>query len=156
MTAIRVRPARSGDWAQFEGLVAGICLFHGDQPGLTRARFDALACGENAPILTLVAETEDGILAGFVAGFPVFEFQQGKAGFQVQNLFVAEAFRRERIGEVLMLSIMQQARRLCKAEVFKLGAEDWNEGAINFYKQLGFAENTNAKKDVRLIREIRT
>jgi ribosomal protein S18 acetylase RimI-like enzyme len=156
MTAIKIRPVRSGDWAQFEGLVAGICLFHGDQPGLTRARFDMLACGEKAPILTLVAETEEGILAGFVAGFPVFEFQQGKTGFQVQNLFVAENFRRERIGEVLMLSIMQQARRKFGVETVKLGAQDWNEGAINFYKQLGFAENNNAKKDVRLIREMQT
>lgn len=140
MTNIRIRPARSGDWSQFENLVAGICSFHGDQHGLTRAQFDIYAIGDNAPVTVMVAETEDGILAGFVAGFPVYHFHAGKTIFEIQNIFVAEEFRRQRIGEVLMISIMQAARRKDNAAAFKLGALNWNETALEFYKQLGFTE----------------
>jgi hypothetical protein len=72
MTNIRIRPARSGDWAQLEILVAGICQFHGDTHGLTRSQFDNFAIGDHAPVTVLVAESEDGILAGFVAGFAIY------------------------------------------------------------------------------------
>ncbi len=143
MTNIRIRPVRSGDWSQFETLVAGICQFHGDQHGLTRAQFDSFAIGENAPVTVLVAETEDGILAGFVAGFPVYNFHDGRTIFDIQNLFVAEPFRRQRIGEVLMMSIMQIARRKVEAAAFRLGTLNWNATALEFYKQLGFAERTD-------------
>ncbi len=143
MTNIRIRPVRSGDWSQFEILVAGICNFHGDQHGLTRAQFDSYAIGDNAPVTVMVAETEDGILAGFVAGFPVYNFHAGKTIFEIQNLFVSEQFRRQRIGEVLMMSIMQAARRKDHAASFKLGALNWNETALEFYKQLGFIERND-------------
>ena len=142
-TKIKIRPVRSGDWAQFEMLVAGICGFHGDTHGLTRAQFDSYAIGENAPVTVMVAETEDGILAGFVAGFPVYHFHEGKTIFEIQNLFVAEPFRRQRIGEVLMIYIMQSARRKDNAASFKLGALNWNETALEFYKQLGFKERND-------------
>jgi GNAT superfamily N-acetyltransferase len=145
MTNIRIRPARSGDWSQFETLVAGICNFHGDQHGLTRVQFDSYAIGENAPVTVMVAETEEGILAGFVAGFPVYNFHAGKTVFEIQNLFVAEQFRRQRIGEVLMISIMQTARRKDNAAAFKLGTLNWNETALQFYKQLGFTERNDVE-----------
>jgi ribosomal protein S18 acetylase RimI-like enzyme len=154
MTNIRIRPARSGDWAQLETLVAGICRYHGDTHALTRAQFDDFATRENAPVTVLVAETEEGVLAGFVAGFPIYSFQAGKAIFEIQNIYVAEEFRRQRIGEVLMIHIMQSARRRLGAASFKLGALNWNEAALEFYKQLGFVPNQRAAESVRLVRDI--
>lgn len=153
MTKIRIRPARSGDWAQLEILVAGICQFHGDTHGLTRAQFDNFAIGENAPVTVLVAESEDGILAGFVAGFAIYSFQEGKTNFEVQNLFVAESFRRQRIGEVLMMNIMQTARQRYGEVSFKLGALHWNSGALEFYKQLGFAPSVKATESVSMVKK---
>lgn len=143
VTPIKIRPVRSGDWSQFEGLVAGICRFHGDVHGLTRSQFDDFATRENAPVTVLVAETENGILAGFVAGFAVYSFQSGKTIFDIQNLYVAEEFRRQRIGEVLMMSIMQTAKRKLGVSAFKLGTLNWNQAALEFYKQLGFSERTD-------------
>lgn len=140
---IKVRLVRSDDWSQFETLVAGICAFHGDKHGLNRAQFDHFAIGENAPVLVMVAETEDRILAGFVAGFPIYSFQSGQTIFDIQNLFVTERFRRQRIGEVLMISLMQSARHRFGATSFKLGALNWNKAALEFYKQLGFSERTD-------------
>ena len=154
MTNIRIRPVRSGDWLKLEILVAEICKFHGDKHGLTRAQFDDFATRDNAPITVLVAETEQGVFAGFVAGFPIYSFQAGKTMFEIQNLYVAEEFRRQRIGEVLMINIMQSARRKCGKVGFKLGALNWNEGALEFYKQLGFIPNPNPRESIKLVREI--
>jgi len=153
MTNIRIRSARSGDWAQFETLVAGICQYHGDTHGLTRTVFDDFATREDAPVTVMVAETENNLLVGFVAGFAVYDFHMGKIKFEIQNLFVHENFRRQRIGEVLMINLMQEARRKHGAVRFGLGAFNWNESALEFYKQLGFEPNLSAKDTLRLFRE---
>lgn len=149
---IRVRPVAQDDWAQFEILLAGICRYHGDQHALTREQFNSLAMGDAAPVTVLVAETEEGILAGYVAGFALYTLQQGETSFEIQNLFVAEEFRRQHIGEVLMISIMQAARRKHGSQSFRLGALKWNEAALEFYRQLGFVPNTKAQDTARLVR----
>ena len=153
MTNLKIRPARSGDWPQLETLVAEISKFHGDTHGLTRATFDDFATRENAPVTVMVAETEDKLLVGFVAGFAIYDFHMGKTKFEIHNLFVHENFRRQRIGEVLMIHIMQVARRKLGAVRFGLGALNWNKEALEFYKQLGFAPNESAKDTLRLFRE---
>ena len=153
MTPIRIRPVRSGDWSQFESLVAGICTFHGDKHGLTRSQFDDFATRANAPVTVLVAETEEGALVGFVAGFAIYSFQEGRTNFEIQNLFVAENFRRQRIGEVLMINIMQFARGLHGPVIFRLGALNWNESALQFYKQLGFGPSPNVAGTTVLIKK---
>lgn len=152
-TPIKIRPVRSGDWAKLETLVSGICRFHGDTHKLTREQFDNLAIGENAPMTVLVAETEHGILAGFVAGYAIYAFESGKTAFEIQNLFVAEEFRRQRIGEILMISIMQSARHKLGEVGFRLGSLDWNKAAIEFYKQMGFEPNLKHVNTVRLMKE---
>ncbi len=151
---INIRAVRSGDWAKFETLVAGICRAHNDTHGLTRASFDAFAVGPGAPMIVLVAETEQGILAGYVAGHPVYSFQEGLTIFEIQNLYVVPEFRRNRIGEVLMIRIIQDAGRKHGATRFKLGARSWNREAIEFYKQLGFSESTLSKDTIRLTRDV--
>lgn len=151
---INIRAVRSGDWAKLETLVAGICRAHGETHGLTRATFDAFAVGPQAPMTVLVAETEQGILAGYVAGHPVYAFQEGVIVFEIQNIYVAPEFRRNRIGEVLMIRIIQDAVRKHGATRIKLGARAWNREAIEFYKQLGFSESTQSKETVRLSREV--
>lgn len=151
---INIRAVRSGDWVKFETLVAGICRAHGDTHGLTRTTFDALAVGPQAPMMVLVAETEQGILTGYVAGHPVYAFQEGRTVFEIQNIYVAPEFRRNRIGEVLMIRIIQDALRRYRATRVKLGARAWNREALAFYKQLGFSESTQSKDTVRLSREV--
>jgi|GEM_PF-998989 len=153
-TPMRIRSVRSGDWTQFEILVAGICGYHGDKHGLTRPQFDNFATRENAPVIVLVAETENGILAGFVAGYPVYSFQAGKTSFDIQNLYIADDFRRQRIGEVLMMGIMQAAQRKYGEVTFQLGALPWNEPALEFYKQMGFTPPLNSRGTIHLVKEV--
>lgn len=151
---IKIRPVRSGDWPEFETLVAGICGYHGDTHALTRRQFDALAVGDNAPMSVLVAETVEGILAGYVAGQPSFRLEQGQIRFKIENLYVAPEFRRQRIGEVLMIRIIRLAKERHGATHFMLGAQSWNTDAIRFYQQLGFAEQPQGADSTRLVRDI--
>lgn len=153
MLAVRIRNARSGDWAKLETLVAGICAAHGDTHALTRKEFDRMVCTEDAPVTVLVAETPEGVLAGYVAGYTMYEFHMGLSNFYIQNLYVAEEFRRQRVGEILMLAIMKIAREKYSASGFRIGAEEENAAAISLYKQLGFTENERSKKTTRLTRE---
>lgn len=154
MLTIRIRAARSGDWAQLEPLVAGICRAHGDQYGLKRQQFDAWVCADHAPMIVLVAETPEGILAGYVAGFAVHEFHSGKTNFNIENLFVAKPFRRKRIGEALMISIMRAAREKYDTNGIRISAENWNENALTLYRQLGFSEPQHGRPSTRLFKEI--
>lgn len=154
MLSIRIRAARSGDWSQLEPLIAGLCKAHGDQHGITRKQFDNMVCRDNAPVLLLVAETPEGILTGYVCGFAMYEFHSGRTKFRIQNIFVAEPFRRNRIGEALLLSIQREAREKLDAVAFGIGVENWNSAALSLYKQLGFVENDYAKTSTLLNREI--
>lgn len=154
VTPIRIRSAQGDDWPQLECLVAGICRYHGDTSALTRDTFFDFALRDNAPMIVLVAETEDGILAGFAAGFPRFDFPQGQTLFEIHNLFVLDSFRRQRIGEVLMIGTMQAARQKFGNVRFGLGALRWNATALEFYKQLGFTPNDRSAETIRLVRDV--
>ncbi len=153
MLNIRIRNARSGDWAQLELLIAGLCQAHGDKHGITRKSFDDMVCSENAPVTLLVAETQEGVLAGYVCGFAIYEFHSGITKFRIQNLFVAEEFRRNRIGEALLLTIQNEAKDKHNAQGFGIYAENWNTAALNLYKQLGFKESDSQRKSTGLVRE---
>ena len=122
MLAIRIRAARSGDWARLETLIAGICRYHGDTIGLKRPQFDALVCADNAPMIVLVAETAEGIFAGYVAGYAMYEFQSGQTNFNIQNLYVAEEFRRQRVGETLLVAIVREARQRFPVQRIGIGS----------------------------------
>lgn len=153
MLAIRIRSARSGDWTKLEPLIAGLCRAHGDKHGISRMQFDKLVCAPDAPVVLLVAENEDGRIAGYVCGFPIYEFHSGKTKFRIQNIFVDEPFRRNRIGEALLISIQNKAREQLGAESFGLGVENWNNAALSLYRQLGFTENDRAKNSTILSKD---
>ena len=153
MLAIRIRSARSGDWTKLEPLIAGLCRAHGDEHGITRAQFDKLVCAPEAPVTLLVAENDDGRIAGYVCGFPIYEFHSGKTKFRIQNIFVAAEFRRNRIGEALLISIQNKARNQFGAEGFGLGVENGNIAAISLYRQMGFSESDRAKNSTLLSKD---
>lgn len=48
-----------------------------------------------------------------------------------------------------MLAVIERAKEIYRAEVFKLGVLDWNTAAIDLYKQLGFEEATKDPKHIQ-------
>lgn len=154
MLTMTIRPARSGDWTQLEPLIDGLCRVHGDKSGLTRRQFDMWVCRDSAPMTVLVAETEGGIIAGYVSGFALHEFHAGLTHFSIENLYVIEPMRRKRIGESLLLSIIEVARKKHEACRIRIAAESWNDTALGLYRELGFIENAAQRPTTRLFREM--
>jgi GNAT superfamily N-acetyltransferase len=73
---------------------------------------------------------------GFVLFFHNYSTFLGRPGIYIEDLFVDEAFRRRGFGSALLRYVarLAQERRCGRLECAVL---DWNEPAINFYKQLG-------------------
>jgi GNAT superfamily N-acetyltransferase len=73
---------------------------------------------------------------GFVLFFHSYSTFLGQPGIYIEDLFVDEAFRRRGFGRALLAYVARLAkeRRCGRLEWSVL---DWNEPAINFYKQLG-------------------
>ncbi len=74
--------------------------------------------------------------AGFALFFYNFSTFLSKPGIYLEDLYVKPEFRRRGYGRVLLLYLARLAKeRGCGR--FEWSALDWNEPAINFYKNLG-------------------
>jgi GNAT superfamily N-acetyltransferase len=73
---------------------------------------------------------------GFVLFFHNFSTFLGRSGLYIEDLFVDEPYRRRGYGRALLLYVARLAEeRQCGR--LEWSVLDWNEPAINFYKQLG-------------------
>ena len=73
---------------------------------------------------------------GFVLFFHNYSTFLGKPGLYIEDLFVAEAYRRRGYGRALLLHVARLAKeRGCGR--LEWSVLDWNQPAINFYRKLG-------------------
>ncbi len=88
------------------------------------------------PAAEVVIAEHDGQPAGFALFFSSYSTFLGRPGIYLEDLFVRPAFRRKGIGQALLahLASLAGARGCGRLEWAVL---DWNEPAIQFYKQLG-------------------
>lgn len=74
-----------------------------------------------------------------IAGMALFYFRystwKGKAMY-LEDLVVKEKFRSQGHGKALLDAIVEEAQKT-KCQQVRWQVLDWNEGAINFYKQIG-------------------
>lgn len=98
---------------------------------------NAAACGKLA---VLLAEY-DGEPAGYVSYTVNYSIWLGADFMMIDDVFVVERFRGQKIGEALML----RAREIAAAAGYpriRWGVESSNAGAIRFYKRLGAVPHT--------------
>lgn len=73
---------------------------------------------------------------GFVLFFHNYSTFLARPGLYIEDLFVDESYRRRGFGRALLLYVARLAKeRHCGR--LEWAVLDWNEPAINFYKQLG-------------------
>ncbi|CAM6087689.1 unnamed protein product [Calypogeia fissa] len=79
---------------------------------------------------------ESQTVVGFVHIFPTYSSFLAKRGFQIGDLYVREAYRRQGLGRILLEAGAQQAakRKLARVEWYVL---EWNVNAIKFYQSMG-------------------
>jgi GNAT superfamily N-acetyltransferase len=81
----------------------------------------------------------DGALAGQALFFNNFSTFLGKPGIYLEDLYVKPEFRGMGIGKALLKSVINLARERNYGRV-EWCVLDWNESAIDFYKNLGAIE----------------
>jgi ribosomal-protein-alanine N-acetyltransferase len=88
--------------------------------------------------IPIVAEDESGI-----AGFAIVEIatENGRRSGHIVTIDVAKTRRRRGVGRVLMKAMLERCREARAASVWLEVAVD-NDGAIEFYRLLGFEEQS--------------
>ncbi|MCL6618783.1 MAG: GNAT family N-acetyltransferase [Thermomonas hydrothermalis] len=91
--------------------------------------------GEHPAAEVLIGEV-DGEPAGFALFFHTFSTFLGKRGLYLEDLYVRPTFRGLGLGRHLMTTLARLAvQRDCGR--FEWSVLDWNQPAIDFYRQLG-------------------
>ncbi len=80
----------------------------------------------------LMAETDDGVVAGMAMFFPTFSTWLGRPGLWLEDLFVRPEFRGAGLGRALLDAVRERTDGRVEWAVL-----DWNEPAIGFYRTLG-------------------
>lgn len=80
----------------------------------------------------LIAETEQGEVAGFALWFPTFSTFLGRSGIWLEDLFVRPAHRGAGYGRALLAALRERTDGRVE-----WAALDWNRSAIDFYRSLG-------------------
>jgi GNAT superfamily N-acetyltransferase len=132
-TAPRIRDATPADLHEICALIHELAAYEQlahevelDEAEVGRWLFDARVAS------VLIAEADDGTVAGMALWFPTFSTFLGRPGIWLEDLFV----RPEHRGRGLGLALLQSLRAMTDGRV-EWAVLDWNEPSIRFYESLG-------------------
>lgn len=97
--------------------------------------------GDNPAFEVLIAE-HGGTFAGLCLTFPSFSTWRGEPGIYVQDLYVEDAYRGQRIGEKLLRAVARRAKSK-GAGYLRLSVDIDNRTAEAFYERLGITHSRN-------------
>ena len=80
----------------------------------------------------LIAETDEGVVAGFALWFPTFSTFLGKPGIWLEDLFVRPDHRGRGHG----MALLRRLRGMTDGRI-EWAVLDWNTPSIEFYERLG-------------------
>ena len=106
-----------------------------DHVSVTEKRLRQALFGDNSRAHAVIAYFDDSPVAFTIYFFNLSTFE-GRPGLYIEDIFVRPTFRRFGIGRKLFGFLSQIAREqgCCRIELSVL---NWNEQAIQFYKNLG-------------------
>ena len=128
-----IRPAQPDDLGEICALIRELADYEDlahevvlDEAEVGRWVFDEQVAS------VLIAETDDGAVAGMALCFATFSTFLGKPGIGLEDLFV----RPEHRGQGHGLALLQALRSMTDGRV-EWAVLDWNEPSIRFYESLG-------------------
>lgn len=135
---LTIRPMRGEEAEAVAEMVRGLARDAGSKT-VPRMSGDGLrAAGD---LIDAVVAEDDGRLLGACLGLMTYSTWRGAKGLYVVDLFVDEAGRGRKIGEMLLRECTRRAV-LRGASFIKLEVDETNAGAQRFYARLGFAKKT--------------
>jgi GNAT superfamily N-acetyltransferase len=131
---VPVRPARPDDLPGIAALIRDLAVYEKleheavfDVDELDRHLF-----GPEPAAQVLIAEDDDGAVAGFALYFTTFSTFLGTPGIWLEDLFV----RPEHRGRGHGVALLQRLREMTDGRV-EWAVLDWNTPSIEFYRSLG-------------------
>lgn len=133
-STITIRKAEAGDFEAIYGLVKELAIFENepDEPSNPLKKFVEEGTAKQPRFQVLVAEEEGNIL-GIALYYYGYSTWKGSMLY-LDDLVVKEAHRKKGIGKRLMDELISIAKEERINQV-RWHVLDWNENAINFYKQ---------------------
>jgi GNAT superfamily N-acetyltransferase len=133
---LHIRPATVHDAALLWSMIRELAEYERELDQVTIREEDLVrdGFGENPRFRAFIAEW-DGQTAGYALFWGYYSTWAGRGMF-LEDLFVREAFRRHGIGKALLAAV---ARVAVDEDCYGIHWEvlDWNEKAIELYKQMG-------------------
>jgi GNAT superfamily N-acetyltransferase len=133
---LHIRPATVHDAALLWSMIRELAEFEHELDQVTIREEDLVrdGFGENPRFRAFIAEW-DGQTAGYALFWGYYSTWSGRGMF-LEDLFVRETFRRHGIGKALLAAV---ARVAVDEDCYGIHWEvlDWNEKAIELYKNLG-------------------
>lgn len=115
------------DFAEYENL-AEYCE-------ITEQRLFEVMFGKEAFVEGLLAFHEQ-VPVAYAMFYPYFASFRGQCGYYLEDIFVAEDFRRNGLGEA-MVKIVARLARQRGFERIDFQVLEWNSPAVKFYEKLG-------------------
>ena len=128
------------DFAEFEDL--------GDYCEVTEDRLFDVMFGDDAFVEGLVA-FHDGDAVAYALFYPYFASFRGQCGYYLEDIFIAEEFRRNGLGEAMVRIIARLAKQR-GYERIDFQVLEWNTPAVKFYEKLG-AIRDDSERDFKFI-----
>ncbi|MGI9294878.1 MAG: GNAT family N-acetyltransferase [Pseudomonadales bacterium] len=139
---IAIREATSADVDIVYELISAIAKHHGQEQHVITDRSELLISGfgESPKFDVLLAEAE-GEVAGFLSYTWNYSIWLGSRYMNIDDVFVRQEFRGQKIGEALMY----KAQRVCRTHGIsriRWEVQQSNHSAIKFYERLGATLDT--------------
>ncbi len=102
---------------------------------ITDERLSDVMFGDDAFVEGLVAFHESKPI-GYAMFYPYFASFRGQCGYYLEDIFIAEDFRRNGLGEAMVRIIAKLAQQR-GFERIDFQVLEWNSPAVKFYEKLG-------------------
>jgi GNAT superfamily N-acetyltransferase len=131
---VPIREARTDDLDEICSLIRELADYEqlAHEVELDRDVLGEHLFGPDPAAHALIAETDDGEVAGFALWFPTFSTFLGRPGIWLEDLFVRPQHRKLGLGRALLEGL----RELTDGRV-EWAVLDWNTPSIEFYEALG-------------------
>jgi GNAT superfamily N-acetyltransferase len=131
-----IRAAEPEDLPEILSLVRELAEYErlSDAVSFDPQRFGEHLFGPDPAAQVLLAETDDGVIAGFALAFRSFSTFLGEPGMWLEDLFVRPEHRGGGFGRALLTELMRSTDGRVEWAVL-----DWNESAQRFYRGVGAA-----------------
>lgn len=137
MENLEIRFAKENDVKEIFAMIEELAEYEklSDQISTTEEELKQTLFGNDNFVEILIAEFDNKIV-GQALFFKNFSTFLGKPGIYLEDLYVKPEFRSKGIGKTLLKKIISIAKERNYGRV-EWSVLDWNESAIDFYKNIG-------------------